>query len=47
MTDAEVEQKFRNMVEPRYGKQRADQILAACWSLEARKEAGQLIHLLD
>src|SRR5204863_4870446 len=34
MTDAEVEKKFRTMVEPRYGKDRAGQILASCWRLE-------------
>src|SRR5205807_1578912 len=27
MTDAEVEQKFRRLVEPRYGKERADSVL--------------------
>ena len=27
MTDAEVEKKFRTIVEPKYGKTRADQIL--------------------
>ncbi|HEY7313478.1 MAG TPA: MmgE/PrpD family protein [Gemmataceae bacterium] len=47
MTDAEVEHKFRIMVEPRYGKERADRILAACWELEKLKEAGELIRLLD
>src|SRR5262249_1711040 len=41
MTDAEVEHKFRTLVEPRYGKARADQILAACWKLEELKEAGE------
>jgi 2-methylcitrate dehydratase len=34
MTDAEVEKKFRLLVEPRYGKERADRILAACWDLQ-------------
>jgi 2-methylcitrate dehydratase len=47
MTDAEVEKKFRTMVEPRYGKARADQVLAASWSLETLKEAGELVRLLD
>jgi 2-methylcitrate dehydratase len=46
MTDAEVEQKFRAMVEPRYGKASADRILAACWKLEELKEAGELIRLV-
>ena len=34
MTDAEVEHKFRALVEPRYGQERADKILAVCWKLE-------------
>ncbi len=45
MTDAEVEQKFRTMVEPRYGKARADQILAKCWSLEKLTTATELLAL--
>ena len=47
MTDAEVEQKFRRLVEPRYGKARADRILAACWELEKLKAAGELLRLVD
>jgi 2-methylcitrate dehydratase len=47
MTDAEVEHKFRSMVEPRYGKERADRILAVCWQLDKLKEVGDLIRLLD
>ena len=47
MTDAEVERKFRSLVEPRYGKARADQILAACWELEKLPHAGDLIRLVD
>ncbi len=46
MTDVEVEQKFRRMVEPRFGKDKADRILAACWALEKLKEAGELIRLV-
>ncbi len=46
MTDAEVEQKFRRLVEPRYGKERASQILAACWNLENLKNASDLIRLV-
>jgi 2-methylcitrate dehydratase len=46
MTDAEVEKKFRRMVQPRSGKDRADRILAACWKLESLKEAGELIRLV-
>ncbi len=47
MTDAEVEHKFRTMVEPHYGKDRADRILAVCWELDKLKTAGELIRLLD
>jgi 2-methylcitrate dehydratase len=47
MTDAEVEHKFRSMVEPRYGKERADRILAMCWELDKLKEAGDLIRLVS
>src|SRR5262249_45381034 len=47
MTDAEVEHKFRTMVEPRYGKERADRILAACWGLEKLpRAAGELVGLV-
>jgi 2-methylcitrate dehydratase len=47
MTDAEVEEKFRTLVEPRYGKERAGRVLGACWGLEELKSAGELIRLLD
>jgi 2-methylcitrate dehydratase len=47
MTDAEVEQKFRTLVEPRYGKDKADRILAACWGLDKLSTAGELIGLVD
>jgi 2-methylcitrate dehydratase len=46
MTDAEVEKKFRTLVEPRLGKARADRILAACWELEKLKTGGELIALV-
>ena len=42
MTDAEVEKKFRLMVEPRFGKEKADRILATCWELEKLKNAEPL-----
>src|SRR5438105_6714699 len=47
MTDAEVEKKFRALVEPRYGKERADLALAACWDLEKANHAGELVRLFD
>jgi 2-methylcitrate dehydratase len=46
MTDAEVEHKFRTLVEPRYGHERADRILAACWELEKLASAGDLLALV-
>jgi 2-methylcitrate dehydratase len=46
MTDAEVESKFRTLVEPRYGKAQADRILTACWHLDELKHAGDLIRLV-
>jgi 2-methylcitrate dehydratase len=45
MTDAEVEKKFRTMVEPRYGAKKADQILAACWDLESLKSPKALLEM--
>ncbi len=45
MTDAEVERKFRTLVEPRYGKPRADRLLASCWELEKLKGANELVQL--
>ncbi len=46
MSDAEVEAKFLRMAEPKYGKQRCQQVLAACWKLESLKSAGELLKLL-
>jgi 2-methylcitrate dehydratase len=45
MTDAEVEQKFRTLVEPRYGPQKASQMLAVCWKLDELKSMKDLIDL--
>lgn len=45
MTDAEVEKKFRTMVEPKYGKARADEILGVCWKLEQLAKPGELLRL--
>jgi len=46
MSDAEVERKFRTLVEPRYGKEKADRILTVCWELENLKSAGDLVALV-
>jgi 2-methylcitrate dehydratase len=45
MTDAEVESKFRALVQPRYGKERATKILASCWQLEKLKSVSELLGL--
>jgi 2-methylcitrate dehydratase len=45
MTDSEVENKFRLLVEPRYGKEKADRILAACLELEKLKRVNDLMEL--
>jgi 2-methylcitrate dehydratase len=47
MTDAEVEKKFRTLVEPRYGKTKADRVLQTCWELEKLTSVGSLIQLFD
>ncbi len=47
MTDEEVEKKFRQLVEPRFGKDQAGRILEVCWELEKVKTAGELIQLFD
>src|SRR5205823_3848863 len=47
MTDAEVEHKFRMLVEARYGKERASRVLAVCWKLEKLQGVADLIRLLD
>src|SRR5262249_9074685 len=46
-TDAEVEHKFRTLVQPRYGKEIADRVLAACWGLDKLSSAGELVRLLN
>ena len=47
MTDAEVEAKFRRAVEPKYGKAKADAILARCWDLESLTSVTDLIRMFD
>lgn len=47
MTDAEVEKKFRTVVEPKYGKAKADAVLKACWDLDKLKNASEVTGLLD
>jgi 2-methylcitrate dehydratase len=47
MSDQEVEAKFRLAVEPKYGKQRVDQVLARCWELESLTSVTDLIGMFD
>lgn len=47
MTDAEVEAKFRAMAEPKYGKPKADAILARCWDLEKLTSVTELLRMFD
>jgi 2-methylcitrate dehydratase len=47
MTDAEVEAKFRRAVEPKYGKVKANAMLARCWELETLTSVTDLIRLFD
>jgi 2-methylcitrate dehydratase len=47
MTDAEVERKFRTMVEPRYGAAKAGAILDRCWKLETLTSVTDLIRMFD
>jgi 2-methylcitrate dehydratase len=47
MTDAEVEGKFRLVVEPRYGKAKVEQMIARCWDLENLTSVTDLIRLFD
>ena len=42
-----MEAKFRALVEPRYGKERADQVLARCWKLEELTSVTELLKLLN
>jgi 2-methylcitrate dehydratase len=45
MTDTEVEYKFRSLVTPRLGEERARSILAKCWDLERLQHASDLLKL--
>jgi 2-methylcitrate dehydratase len=47
MTDAEVEQKFRRAVEPKYGVEKAGRILARCWDLESLTSVTDMIRMFD
>jgi 2-methylcitrate dehydratase len=46
MTDAEVEAKFRALVEPRYGRPTADAVLEKCWKFEAVPAVAEVLKLL-
>jgi 2-methylcitrate dehydratase len=46
MTDAEVEAKFRALVEPRYGRVTADAVLRECWRFEDVIDVAAVLGLL-
>jgi 2-methylcitrate dehydratase len=46
MTDAEVEAKFRALVEPRYGRKTADAVLGRCWKFEDVTDVADVLTLL-
>jgi 2-methylcitrate dehydratase len=46
MTDAEVEAKFRALVEPRFGRATADAVLAKCWKFEDVINVADVLKLL-
>lgn len=45
MTDAEVEKKFRTVVEPKYGKDRASKILTKCWDLDKLASVTEVLEM--
>jgi 2-methylcitrate dehydratase len=45
MTDAEVEHKFRTLVVPRYGAERAQRMLATCWELDKLRNVSELMQM--
>ena len=45
MTDDEVVAKFRRLVVPRYGSDKAEQMLARCWSFEKIRRVGELLEM--
>jgi 2-methylcitrate dehydratase len=46
MTDAEVEAKFRSLVEPRYGRPAADKVLERCWKFEEVTNVADVLGFL-
>ena len=46
MTDAEVEAKFRALVEPTYGRPAADAVLQKCWKFEDVTNVADVLGLL-
>jgi 2-methylcitrate dehydratase len=47
MTDAEVERKFRTLVEPKYGAAKAGQMLAQCWQLDKLQSISPILQLFE
>jgi 2-methylcitrate dehydratase len=47
MTDDEVVAKFRRLVAPRYGNEKAERMLARCWGFEKISRVGELLEMFD
>jgi len=46
LSDAEIEEKFRELTEPLLGRRAADAVLAAAWRLEKLSDIGDLLKLI-
>ena len=46
LSDAEIEEKFRELAEPLLGRRAADAVLAAAWRLEKLSDVGDLLKLI-
>ncbi len=47
MSDQEVQEKFLNLGEPRFGEDKAKKILQACWDLDGLKAGESFLGLLE
>ena len=47
MTDAEVEHKFKTLVTPRYGADRAATLLAGLWDVDKTAHAGSIVAMFQ
>ena len=47
LTDAELEEKFRKLVTPRYGAARTEELLQSLWRLDKVEDVGKVVRLFD